>query len=415
MSEQSTIETDRATVTWDNLDGLVREHVQRFIQSLLEEELTAFLGRAKSQRRSTVDDAAGYRNGHGKPRKVTLPCGTIEVERPRARDLEARFESKVLPLFVRRTKLVDGILPELYLHGLALGDFELAMKSVLGDDAPVSDSVISKLKEKWQLEYSAWKARDLSQLEPVYLWIDGVYVKAGLEKDKAALLVVLAALSDGTKTFLAIEPGHRESTESWSSVLRSLRERGLKCPALFIGDGNLGAWAAIRSVYPDAKEQRCWNHRVVNLLDRIKRRHQPEAKALLTKIAYAESRDAAEVAKQAFKSWCNESHYHGASEAIEDDWERMVSFFEFPKQHWLHLRTTNAIESPFASLRLRTNASKRFKKVENASAMVWKLLMLAERGFHALQAPELLEEVYRNRNDRNKVNASPALEDRPAA
>src|ERR1044072_3793048 len=208
MEEQSTIVSERATVTWDNLDGLVREHLQRFIQTLLEEELTTFLGRAKSVRKSEVDGAAGYRNGHGKPRKLTLPCGTIEVERPRARDLEERFESKVLPLFLRRTRLVDGILPELYLHGLALGDFELAMKSVLGEDAPVSESVIAKLKQKWQLEYSAWKARDLSKLKPVYVWIDGVYVKAGLEKEKAALLVVLAAMADGTKIFLSLQAGH---------------------------------------------------------------------------------------------------------------------------------------------------------------------------------------------------------------
>lgn len=394
MTKQSTKVEIGSRMTWDNLDELVRVRVQGFIQDALEEELTEFLGRTKSERRRPVDETNGYRNGHGEPRKLTLPVGTIQVRRPRARDTEEHFESKVLPLFVRRTKRLDGLLPELYLQGLALGDFELAMKGVLGDDAPVSEAVISRLREKWQVEMSAWKARDLSELEPVYVWIDGVYLKAGLEKEKAALLVVIVALSDGRKVFVAVEPGHRESTESWSAVLRDLKQRGLKVPKLFVGDGNLGAWAAIRSIFPQAKEQRCWNHRIVNVLDRVKKTHQPAAKALLTKIAYAKNRRAANQGKEAFATWCRQTGHQPAAELLEIDWDRMVTFFDFPKDHWIHLRTTNPIESPFASLRLRTDAAKRFKKVRNATAMVWKLLMLAERSFRMLTSAHLLQDVY---------------------
>ena len=270
------------------------------------------------------------------------------MRRPRVRDVGDPFESKVLPLFVRRTKRLDGLLPELYVHGLALGDFELAMKGVLGEHAPVSEGVISRLREKWIVERSAWKARDLTTHEAVYVWMDGVYVKAGLEKEKAALLVVLAALTDGTKVFLAIEPGHRESAESWSAVLRDLRQRGLRCPKVFVGDGALGAWAVIRSVFPDAKEQRCWNHRIVNVLDRVKKTEQPAAKKLLTRIAYAEERKTAEKAKQTFENWCNQTDHEDAAKILNHDWERMLTFVDFPKEHWTHLRTTNPIESPFA-------------------------------------------------------------------
>lgn len=394
MDKQTTTAPNGSTMTWDNLDEYVRENVQAFIQNVLEEEVTEFLGRTKGARRAPLDAGSGNRNGHGKPRRLSLPCGTIDVRRPRVRDVEDRFESRVMPLFVRRTKRLDGILPELYLHGLALGDFELAMKGVLGENAPVSEAVISRLREKWHVERSAWKAHDLSALEPVYAWLDGVYVKAGLEKEKAALLVVLVALSDGSKRFVAIEPGHRESTESWSAVLRDLKARGLRCPKVMVGDGNLGAWAAIRTVFPEAKEQRCWNHRIVNILDRIRKSAQPAAKKLLQQIAYAKDRKSAEKAKQTFATWCAQTDHEDAALLLENDWERMLTFMDFPRDHWIHLRTTNAIESPFAALRLRTDAAKRFKKVRNATAMIWKLLMLAEQNFRKLAGTELLKAVY---------------------
>ena len=228
MKKESTRERHGSRVEWENLEEWVRGHVQHFIQDVLEQEVTEFLGRGKSERRRSVDGASGYRNGHGKVRRLTLSCGTIKVRRPRLREAEQQFESRVLPLFKRRSTKVDHLLPELYLHGLAEGDFDLALRGLLDEGAPISGSTVARLKEKWQGELEEWRTRRLEEVEPVYLWVDGVYVKAGLEKDKAALLVVLAALSDGRKVVLSVVAGHRESTTSWSEVLRDLKSRGLR-------------------------------------------------------------------------------------------------------------------------------------------------------------------------------------------
>jgi len=394
MRKQNTEQESRSSVTWETLEQWVRGRIQAAIQDLLEEEVSELLGRAKSQRRKPVDAPVGYRNGYGKPRRLTLSGGTVTVRRPRVRRLEQRFESRVLPLFVRRTEQVSELIPELYLHGLAEGDFELALRGLLGEGAPLSASTVARLKDKWQGEYEAWSRRRLDELEPVYLWVDGVYVKAGLEKDKAAVLVVIAALRDGSKVVLSVSPGHRESTESWSEVLRSLKERGLAAPRLVVGDGHLGIWGALANVYPEAQEQRCWNHRIMNVLDKLPKKHQPAAKALLRKIAYAETRKGAEQARRRFAAWCREQGQDKAAETLERDWERMVAFYGFPKAHWRHLRTTNPVESPFAALRLRTDAAKRYRKVPRATAVIWKMLLVAEKSFRKLNAPELLEEVW---------------------
>ena len=193
---------------------------------------------------------------------------------------------------------------------------------------------------------------------------------------------------------MALQSGYRESTESWSALLRDLKARGLRSPRLVIGDGHLGLWAALRNVYPEAAEQRCWNHRIVNVLDRLPRREQAAALDLLRKIVYAESVQQAEGAKAMFQRWCRERGHEEAARLLDDDWERMVTFYRFPKEHWTHLRTTNPVESQFAALRLRTQAAKRFKKVENATAVIWKLLLIAERRFRRLNGAELLAEVW---------------------
>ena len=409
MSESITGGAEVQAVTWETLGPWLEGKVQALIQEVLEAEVTELLGRCKSQRRAPVEAPAGYRNGYGKPRQLTLGGGTIRLRRPRVRGLEERFESRVLPLFVRRSQEVSALLPELYLHGLAEGDFDLALRGLLGEEAALSASTVARLKSKWQAELSAWKTRPLDELRVVYLWVDGVYVKAGLEDRKAALLVAMAGLSDGRKVVLAVQSGQRESTESWSRLLRDLRARGLRAPRLVIGDGHLGIWAALRNVYPEAQEQRCWNHRMVNVLDRIGRRDQVVAKGLLREIVYAETVGAAERAKAAFQGWCRERGYEEAGWLLEEDWERMVTFFRFPKEHWSHLRTTNPVESPFAALRLRTVAAKRFKRVENATAVIWKLLLLAERKFRRLNAPELLAEVWNGVQFANGIRA----EDRP--
>ena len=207
--------------------------------------------------------------------------GTITLRRPRVRGLEERFESRILPLFARRTKEVAELLPELYLHGLAEGDFELALRGLLGEEAPLSARTVARLKERWQAEWEAWRTRRLDGLRVVYLWVDGVYVKAGLERERAALLVAVAGLVDGRKEVVAVVPGYRESVASWSEVLRDLRDRGMNAPRLVIGDGHLGIWGALRNVWPEAEEQRCWNHKVLNVLEQLPRHQQAVAKPML--------------------------------------------------------------------------------------------------------------------------------------
>lgn len=234
----------------------MRKQVHGLIQDVLDQEVTEFLGRAKSVRLGESEGAAGYRNGYGKVRRLTTSVGTIEVRRPRVRDTEERLVSRVMPLLRRRAKDVDDLLPDLYLHGLAEGDFDLAMRGLLGEDAPISAASVARLKTRWDAEQTEWRTRDLSDLEPVCMWADGFYVKAGLEKDKAALLTAIVGLSEGSKQVLGIYPGCRESRESWSAMLRDLRDRGLRCPKLVIGDGNLGLWGGLENVFPEAAEQR---------------------------------------------------------------------------------------------------------------------------------------------------------------
>lgn len=379
---------------WAELERLARERIQRFVQELLEEEVTSLVGRGRSERRAAVAESAGpvYRNGHGKPRRLSMSCGTIEVRRPRVRGLEGRFDSRVLPLFKRRTEAVGELLPQLYLHGLAQGDFELALRGLLGEGAPLSPSSIERLRGQWEAEFAAWRRRSLRGLEPVYLWADGIYVKAGLEKDKAALLVIVAGLRDGRKIVLAVEPGHRESAGAWSAILRDLCERGMKIPRLVVADGHLGIWAALAEVFPEVAEQRCWNHKIRNVLDRLPRRQQSEARALLVAIPYAATRAEAERLRDRFLERFGHEQ-PAAAETLLRDWDRMVAFYDFPKEHWKHLRTTNPVESPFAAVRLRTNAGKRYKRVASATALIWRLLVVAERAFRRLDHPELLPQV----------------------
>ena len=230
MGKRSTGSWSESRPEWDQLEDWVRGQVQELIQELLEEEVTEFLGRAKSARRSESDNETGYRNGYGRARRLTLSSGTIQLRRPRVRDTEEQFESRLLPLFVNRTRKVAELIPELYLHGLSEGDFDLALRGLLGEDAPVSASTVARLKDKWNDELAQWRSRPLDDLEVVYMWVDGVYVKAGLEKEKVAVLVVMVALSDGSKVVVSAVPGYRESTENWSEVLRDMRRRGLELP-----------------------------------------------------------------------------------------------------------------------------------------------------------------------------------------
>jgi transposase-like protein len=381
-------------VTWETLEAFLRERFEEIMQRVLEEELATRLGRGKSVRREAVDAPDGYRNGYGKSRRLALTCGTITVRRPRGRGLEERFESRVLPLFRRRTEELGELLPELYLHGLAQGDFELALRGLLGDGAPLSPASIERLRGKWQADFEAWSQRRLDDLELVYAWADGVYVRAGLEREKACLLVVIGALADGTKVLLSVVPGYRESTESWRDVFRDLKSRGLEAPCFQVADGIAGLWAAVSEVWPETSQGRCWNHKIMNVLNQLPRKLQAVAREELCQIPYAESRAEAERRRDRFAKKWRRTHPNAVA-ILEKDWDRMVAFYDFPQEHWKHLRTTNVIESPFATVRLRTDAAKRYKKVGSATALIWRVLRVAESRFRKIDAPHLCAEVFR--------------------
>lgn len=356
-SIETSLEFTESPLDFKNLEAYTRQRIQGWLQGLLEEEVTAFLGRGKCERggdsgtglgEAKVEGQSlkrkGYRNGYGKPRMLTTRMGTLELRRPRVRGLAEGegFESKILPLFASKTEEVDETLLGLYLHGLSLGDFELAMRGLLGEGAALSSSSLFRLKEAWQQEYQSWKTQSLQSLEVVYLWVDGTYVKAGLDKEKSCLLggvpcgiaaeplpeVALAGLSDGSKTFLAIESGYRESKESWASLLRDLHRRGLTTPSLVIGDGALGIWSALSEVFPFAGQQRCWNHRKTNILGQIPKRAQSQASLLLKNITSADSTKQALKARTAFQDWATSKGYHKAAGLIAHDWERMTAYVE---------------------------------------------------------------------------------------
>lgn len=311
------------------------------------------------------------------------------MKRPRVRDLAERFESTGLPLFKRRTQEVGTMLPELYLHGLSTGDFELALRGLLGEGAPLSASSIQRLKARFELEYEAWTTRDLSGLEVVYWWADGLYVKAGIEDRKRALLTIVGALTTGDKIVPACARGERESKESWLNILRDLKARGLPFPPLTVADGHLGIWAACGEIHPTGQEQRCWNHKITNVLDALPKKEQQKAAKWLTAMPYAETQADCERRRDAFVRTYRKTDQK-AVDTLLRDWDWMVTFYTFPHEYWIHLRTTNIVESPFSSVRLRTDAAHRYKCVEGANAIIWKMRRVAEKSWRKLNAPQLL-------------------------
>jgi putative transposase len=391
MKEKHIGRVESKEIFYEALEGFAREKIREHLQDLLEQEMSEWVGRKKSERKVNSIEQPGYRNGYGKPRRFTMSLGTLEIRRPRARDLGERLVSKVLPMFKRQTEAVRDLIPELYLHGLASGDFELALRELLGEGAPLSASSLQRLKEKWQGEYEGWKNTVIEEKEWAYLWADGIYVKAGLGKDKAALLVVIGVQRDGRKRFLALEPGYRESKESWAEVLRQLKLRGAKSVRLFVGDGNLGLWAAVSEVYPQAEQQLCWNHKMLNVMDAVSQREQTEVKKHLNAMMYADSRAQALAERKKFEHGFR--HNPKAVKTVVDNWERLTTYYNFPREHWKHLRTSNVVESPFSRVRLRTSASRRFKSQVNATCLIWKTLMIAEMSFRKLDAPQLVDKV----------------------
>jgi putative transposase len=391
MKEKHIEGNESKGIFYEGLEEFARGKIRQHLQDLLEQEVTEWLGREKSERKGNPLEELGYRNGYGKTRRFTLSMGSIEIRRPRVRNLDERFESRVLPLFRRHTQQVRDLIPELYLHGLASGDFELALRGLLGQGAPLSASSLQRLKEKWQGEYEQWKSVPIEQEQWAYLWADGIYVKAGIGKEKAALLVVIGVDQDGSKRFLALEPGYRESKESWAMVLRQLKSRGVKNARLFVGDGNLGLWAAVGEIYPDSQEQLCWNHKILNVMDAVSKKEQVQVKGHLSVMMYAESRQEALKERKKFEQAFR--HNSKAVKTVVENWERLMTYYDFPHEHWKHLRTSNVVESPFSRVRLRTAASRRFKSQINATCLIWKTMLVAEMSFRKLNAPDLVEKV----------------------
>lgn len=380
----------------DMLEQLVRQGARKMLQQMLEAEVAEFLGRDRYERGG---EFRGYRNGHHGERTIGVGMGAVEVRVPRVSDVPAEvapagYRSEIVESYQRRSRTQERLLVRLYLEGLASGDFEPVFRALVGETAGLSEDTILKLRQEWQSEYESWKRRPLSG-RYVYIFADGLYLKAGREREKTAVLTILGVREDGRKELLAMEEGYRESTESWAGVLRSLKERGLtQAPLLVIGDGALGLWAAVDEVFPEARQQKCWNHKAINVIDRLPKRLQPEARKRLREIMAAPSRRECTELRDGY---CEELRAIGQAAAagcLERDWEEMTAFYDFPGEHWRHLRTSNPIESIFAGVRLRTNAAKRMRVRENALYLVFKLVCRLSLNWRALDGPNQIRLLF---------------------
>jgi putative transposase len=379
-----------------SLDEIVLEGARRMLAAALEAEVDAYIAGLADQR-----DAEGrrlvVRNGHARPRTVTTAAGGIEVSAPRVNDRRvdpgtgerARFRSSILPPWVRKSPKVAEVLPLLYLHGMSSGDFAPALTEFFGSAAGLSASVVTRLTAQWQDEQKAFAQRRLDDRDFVYVWADGVHFNVRLEEERLCCLVIVGVRADGTKELVALTDGYRESTESWADLLRDLKRRGMRAPMLAVGDGALGFWAAVREVFPETRAQRCWVHKVANVLSALPKSAQPTAKKMLAEVRDAEDRTHAEQAARAFADAYG-AKYPKAVAKITDDLEALLAFFAFPAEHWIHLKTTNPIESTFATVRLRTRVTKGPGSRAAGLAMAYKLLEAAQDRWRAVNAPHLV-------------------------
>jgi putative transposase len=379
-----------------SIDDLAREGARRMLAAALEAEANAYVERCRGQR-DAEERALVVRNGRARPRRVTVGSGTIEITAPRVNDRRVdaegqrkRFTSAILPPYMRRSPKVAEVLPILYLRGLSTGDFREALEALLGKDAAgLSSANITRLLGVWEEEYRRFQTRDLGDRDYVYVWADGVHFNIRLEEDRLCTLVILGARPDGTKELIAVEDGFRESTDSWASVLRDLKRRGMRAPDLAIGDGALGFWAAVRDVWPETQEQRDWVHRIANVLDKLPKRVQPKAKAALHEIMKAPSREAAVEEIGRFRDEYG-AKYPKAVETLSRNQDKLLTFFDFPAEHWLHIRTSNPIESAFSTVRLRQRVTKGAGSRRRGLTMAFKLLEMAQRRWRRLNSSELL-------------------------
>ncbi len=382
-------------VTSDALTEILREGARKLLLAAVEDEIQHFL-QENAGHRLRDGRAAVVRNGYLPQRDIQTGIGTLAVRVPKVRDRSGngiKFNSALLPPYLKRTKSVEDLLPWLYLKGVSTGDFREALQSIMGDAASgLSANTISRLKANWIEEYRDWQKRDLSGKRYVYWWADGIYSNVRMD-DKLCLLVIIGATEDGHKELIAVEDGFRESTDSWSAVFADLRNRGLKeGPSLATGDGALGFWKALTQSYPKTRHQRCWVHKTANVLGKLPKSMQEKVKGSLHGIWMAESRLDAEKAFDLILCQ-NEAKYAKAMECLKKDREQLLSFYDFPAEHWGHIRTSNPIESAFSSIRLRTAKTRNCGSRETTLSMIFKLAQSAEKRWRKLRGYKLLGDV----------------------
>ncbi|MDT5281813.1 MAG: putative transposase [Mycobacterium sp.] len=378
------------------LDEIVRDGARQMLAAALQAEVAAYIDAHVGE----VDEN-GYRlvvrNGYHHERDLLTAAGAVTVAAPRVNDkrIDAetgqrqRFSSAILPAWARKSPQMTQVLPLLYLHGLSTGDFGAALEQFLGSGAGLSAASITRLTAQWQDEAKAFGDRDLSGTDFVYLWVDGIHLKVRLEQQKLCLLVMIGVRADGRKELVALTDGYRESTESWADLLRSCRRRGMTAPVLAVGDGALGFWKALREVFPNTREQRCWFHKQANVLAALPKSAHPGALAAMREIYNAEDIDKAQIAIKAFELDYG-AKYPKAVAKIVDDADVLLEFYKYPAEHWVHLRTTNPIESTFATVRLRTKVTKGPGSRAAGIAMAYKLIDAAQTRWRAVNAPHLV-------------------------
>ena len=372
------------------LDELVSEGARRMLLAALEAEVAGYV-----EGHHELRDTEGYRlvvrNGKAAERRVVTGAGALQIRAPRVHDRRDghRFSSYILPKYARRSPKVADVLPVLYLRGLSTGDFAPALTEFFGTDAGLSATSITRLLEAWSDEYRAFEQRDLSGSDYVYVWADGVHFRIRLEEDRLCCLVVVGVKADGTKELLACADGYRESTESWAEVLRDLKARGMTAPVVAVGDGALGFWGALGDMFPTTAEQRCWVHKIANVLDALPKRLQRQAKAALHEIYEAETRADAEAGIDNFVGVYGDK-YPKAAAKLTRDRDVLLTFYDFPAAHWTHLRTTNPIESTFATVRARTKVTKGAGTRRRGLVMAYKLLDAAQDRWRKVNSPQLV-------------------------
>jgi len=385
----------------DPLTAVLRNGARRLLAQAVEAEAEAFLATMKGLRLADGRERI-VRHGHGPERLVQTGIGPVPVRQVKLRDRGAdaketeriRFTSAILPRWARRTRSLDALLPILYLRGLSMGDFREALAALLGKDAPnLSPSVIARLRDEWQAEYARWQRRDLSARHYVYVWADGVYLQARMEPQAECVLVLIGATPEGKKELLGFQVGIRESAQSWRELLVDLKARGLAtAPELATGDGALGFWKALEAIFPTTRHQRCWVHKVSNVMNKLPKSVQPAAKADLREVWQAPDRATAEAAVATFAAKYA-AKYEKAVACLVRDRDALLTFYDFPAEHWDHLRTANPIESVFATVRHRTIRSKGALSQDTARLMVFKLVMAAAKTWRRLKGENQLPKV----------------------